>query len=154
MWCFLPVRTMVEHGKDVFGPSAKSWKSWWRSRYSTTRAWTLLCAKQWRQVQYLADVFWRRWVREYLLSLQKWQKWNKKQRNFAKDDIVLVHDDNKPHSFWPLGRIMEVYTNHNDGLVRSVKLKTSTSDQFTRSCYWRQLLCQARTIGNKNTFYY
>ena len=84
--------------------------------------------RRWRQVQYLADVFWRRWVREYLPSLQERQKWHKKQRNFAKDDIVLVLDDNKPRSSWPLGRIMEVHTNRNDGLVRSVKLKTSTSE--------------------------
>ena len=25
---------------------------------------------RWRQVQYFADLFWRRWLREYLLSLQ------------------------------------------------------------------------------------
>lgn len=26
---------------------------------------------RWRHVQYLADVFWRRWVHEYLLALQE-----------------------------------------------------------------------------------
>ena len=30
---------------------------------------------RWRQVQYLADVFWRRRLREYLLTLQKRHKW-------------------------------------------------------------------------------
>ena len=84
--------------------------------------------RRWRQVQYLADVFWRRWVREYLPSLQERQKWNKKQRNFAVDDIVLVLDDKKPRNSWPLGRILEVYANSRDGLVRSVRLKTSTSE--------------------------
>ena len=33
--------------------------------------------RRWRQVQYLANVFWRRWIREYLPSLQQRQKWNK-----------------------------------------------------------------------------
>ena len=33
-------------------------------------------SSRWRQVQYLADVFWRRWLREYLPSLQQRQKWN------------------------------------------------------------------------------
>ena len=84
--------------------------------------------RRWRQVQYLADVFWWRWVREYLPSLQQRQKWHKQRRNFAVDDIVLVLDDNKPRNSWPLGRILEVYTNRKDGLVRSVKLKTSTSE--------------------------
>ena len=83
--------------------------------------------RRWRQVQYLADVFWRRWVREYLPSLQERQKWHKQQRNFAVDDVVLVLDESKPRSSWPLARILEVYPNHHDGLVRSVKLKTSTS---------------------------
>lgn len=32
--------------------------------------------KRWRQVQYLADVFWRRWSREYLPTLQLKQKMN------------------------------------------------------------------------------
>ena len=44
------------------------------------------------------------------------------------DNVVLVLDDNKPHNSWPLGWILEVYTNRKDGLVRSVKLKTSTSE--------------------------
>ena len=26
--------------------------------------------RRWRQVQYLADIFWRRWIKEYLPSLQ------------------------------------------------------------------------------------
>lgn len=30
--------------------------------------------RRWRQVQYLAGVFWRRWIREYLPSLQERQK--------------------------------------------------------------------------------
>ena len=85
-------------------------------------------SRRWRQVQYLADVFWRRWVREYLPSLQERQKWNKQKRNRAVDDVVLVRDDNKPRNSWPLGRILEVYTNRRDGLVRSVMLKTSTSE--------------------------
>ena len=30
--------------------------------------------KRRRQVQYLANMFWRRWIREYLPSLQEWRK--------------------------------------------------------------------------------
>ena len=84
--------------------------------------------RRWRQVQYLADVFWRRWIKEYLPSLQQRQKWKKERRNFAVGDIVLVLDDKTPRNSWPLGRILEVYINRNDGLVRSVKLKTGTSE--------------------------
>ena len=83
---------------------------------------------RWRQVQHLADVFWRHWIKEYLPSLQIRQKWNKSRRNFAVDDIALILDDKTPRNFWPLGRVLEVYTNRNDGLVRSVKLKTRASE--------------------------
>ncbi|KAK2551629.1 hypothetical protein P5673_027396 [Acropora cervicornis] len=31
--------------------------------------------KRWRQAQYLADIFWKRWIREYLPTLQVGQKW-------------------------------------------------------------------------------
>ena len=34
-----------------------------------------LSRHRWRQVQYLADIFWKRWSKEYLLLLQARQKW-------------------------------------------------------------------------------
>ena len=84
--------------------------------------------RRWRQVQYMANVFWRRWLKEYLPSLQRRQKWSIPQRNFTVNDVVLVLDENKPRCNWPLGRVVEVYTNAGDKLVRSVKLKTSSSE--------------------------
>lgn len=83
--------------------------------------------RRWRQVQYLADVFWRRWVKEYLPTLQSRQKWVDKKRNLQPNDIVLIADESTTRSTWPLARILEVYQNSNDGLVRSVKVKTKTS---------------------------
>ncbi len=83
--------------------------------------------RRWRQVQYLADVFWRRWIREYLPSLQPRQKWNEKCRNVKVEDIVLVVDEKTPRSSWPLARVSQVNANRKDGLVRSVKVKTSTA---------------------------
>ena len=80
--------------------------------------------RRWRQVQYLADVFWCRWIREYLPALHERQKWKFPSRNFAVDDIYLVLDENLPRCSWPLGRVLEVYKNQDDGLVRSVKVKT------------------------------
>ena len=40
------------------------------------------CRKSWRTVQYLSNVFWERWRKEYLLSLQERQKWRETRRNF------------------------------------------------------------------------
>ena len=75
--------------------------------------------RRWRQVQYLADVFWRRWLREYLPALQERQKWRSGRRNLMQNDVVLVVDESVPRSSWPLGRIIEVYPNKRDGFVRS-----------------------------------
>ena len=83
--------------------------------------------RRWRQVQYLSDVFWRRWLREYLPSLQERQKWTRPTVNFEVGDVVLVVDENSPRNSWPLGRIQEVKPNKGDGLVRRVALKTKTS---------------------------
>ena len=35
--------------------------------------------KRWRQIQYLADVFWKRWTREYLPLVQLRTKWHEKK---------------------------------------------------------------------------
>jgi hypothetical protein len=86
----------------------------------------LYARKRWRQIQYMADQFWRRWTREYLPSLQQRSKWVTHRRNFAVGDIVLVVDDQSPRNAWPLARVIEVYPG-SDGLIRRLKVKTSTT---------------------------
>lgn len=83
--------------------------------------------RRWRQVQHLADVFWRRWVKEYLPSLQARQKWIQQQPNLKLNDVVLIVDDTTRRNSWPLGRVVEVFCNSVDGLVRSARVKTRTS---------------------------
>lgn len=46
--------------------------------------------RQWRQAQFLANLFWKRWMKEYLPQLQRRQKWNEVERNLKVDDIVLL----------------------------------------------------------------
>ena len=50
--------------------------------------------RRWRQAQYLANIFWRRWINEYMLTLQERQKRMTKRRNLAVGDLVLVASDN------------------------------------------------------------
>lgn len=82
--------------------------------------------KRWRRVQFLANSFWERWKREYLLNLQSRQKWNRARRNAKVNDIVLLKDDSAPRSQWKMGRIIDVYLGQ-DGKVRSVRLLISDS---------------------------
>ena len=82
--------------------------------------------KCWRQVQYLSDMFWKRWTKEYLPSLQKRMKWSEFRRNVENGDLVLVVDDSTLRCSWPLGRVLEIYPNKDDGLVRVAQVKTKS----------------------------
>ena len=82
--------------------------------------------RRWRHVQYLGDLFWKRWVKEYLPTLQLRQRWLNEQPNFRVDDVVLVMCENTPRRSWPLGRVSRVFPG-KDGLVRSVELQTQDS---------------------------
>lgn len=86
----------------------------------------LYLRKRWRRVQLLANTFWTRWKKEYLLNLQSRQKWTKEQRNAKVNDIVLLQDDTTPRNHWKSAKIIEVYPG-KDGRVRKVKLLISDS---------------------------
>ena len=81
--------------------------------------------RRWRQIQYLANVFWVRWQREYIPLLQKRQKWIQPKKNVTVGDVVLVMD-NLPRNMWMLGRVTEVHRDRH-GLVRVVTVQTKTS---------------------------
>jgi hypothetical protein len=55
----------------------------------------------WKQEQYLANIFWRRWVRQYIPSLQSRSKWQRKTTDLRVGDIVLVSDENTTRGQWP-----------------------------------------------------
>ncbi|XP_022518476.2 uncharacterized protein LOC111188878 [Astyanax mexicanus] len=84
----------------------------------------LYLQRRWRKVQYLANEFWIRWRKEYLLNLQIRQKWHKTRRNMKVNDIVLLQDAQAPRNEWKLARITEVYPGL-DGRVRKLRLQVS-----------------------------
>lgn len=43
----------------------------------------LYTRRRWRQVQHLAELFWKRWVSEYVLVIQERQRWTRPRRNFS-----------------------------------------------------------------------
>ena len=82
--------------------------------------------RRWRQVQYMSDIFWKRWLKEYLPTLQERAKWTKPRRCLAMGDLVLIADENVPRGKWPLGRVIDVF-HGNDGYVRSARVQTSST---------------------------
>ena len=85
---------------------------------------TDLYSKQWRQVQYLANMFWTRWRKEYLPTLQPRRKWQNETRNLEEGDLVLLHCKESPRNFWPLAWITKAYASA-DSKVRKVDLVTA-----------------------------
>ena len=83
-------------------------------------------------MQHIANEFWLRWRREFLLSLQIREKWVDKKRNFGVGDIVIIKDDDVRRNQWLLARVVEVVAD-SDGMVRSVKVRTSAKDNTTGS---------------------
>ena len=82
--------------------------------------------KKWRAVQTATNMFWSRWLKEYLPTPVHRRKWNYPTQNSNVGDLVLIQTDNTPRSHWPLGRIKETHPRVN-GLVRTVTVKTLRS---------------------------
>ncbi|XP_027895299.1 uncharacterized protein LOC114158186 [Xiphophorus couchianus] len=84
----------------------------------------LYLRKRWRKVQYLANEFWTRWKREYLLNLQQRNKWYKTQRNAKINDIVILMDNSLPRNEWRLAKVTKVFPSE-DGVIRKLELLMS-----------------------------
>lgn len=94
----------------------------------------------WRQVQYMANIFWKRWLKEYLPLLQCRSKWLTPQRNMTIGDLVLLVEENTPRGQWPLGIVTDVKLGR-DGLVRSVRVRVGHSTKvrpITKLCLLEQ----------------
>ena len=82
--------------------------------------------KHWRQLQYLANVLWKRWLREYLPQLQQRSKWELEKRDLCVGDLVLVMDYAMSKNNWIMGRVLGVNSG-SDGKVRSVQVQLPNS---------------------------
>ena len=51
------------------------------------------------------------------------QKWQNVEPNLAVDDMVLLYEKHKPRGEWPLGRIIQVYSD-DQGKVRQALVPT------------------------------
>ena len=75
--------------------------------------------RRWAQAQYLTNQFWRRFVKEYLSSLNERQKWQKRKPNIMVNDLVLVVNEAVPRSQWSTARVLEIYPDARGGRTLS-----------------------------------
>ncbi|XP_039463670.1 uncharacterized protein LOC120436908 [Oreochromis aureus] len=83
---------------------------------------------QWRRVQYLANVFWGRWRREYLSGLQGRRKWRAPKPNLQIGDVVLLKEGQENRIDWPLGLVTKTFPSQ-DGRVRKIEVKIIRSGE-------------------------
>lgn len=88
-----------------------------------TNQWKL---DRWQQVQRIFQQFWKLWSTDYLLDLQKRNKWKLRCRNMTTGDVVLLIDKNHPPCKWVKGIIEKTYPG-KDGLIRVVDVRTAYS---------------------------
>lgn len=81
----------------------------------------------WQLLQRMRDHFWKRWSHEYVQTLASRPKWTKNTASPEIGALCLVRSDITPPTRWPLARITKLHPG-NDGIVRVVTVRTSTSE--------------------------
>ncbi|XP_058816076.1 uncharacterized protein LOC131679380 [Topomyia yanbarensis] len=86
--------------------------------------------RKWQQTQHMFQHIWKRWHREYLATLQPRSKWCNPPVQLARNQLVILRDDNLPPMQWPTARIDSLHPGP-DGVVRVVTVQTPTG-RYTR----------------------
>lgn len=78
------------------------------------------------------EQLWKRWLREYLLTLRSvHSRKPSKINSIKKGDVVIIHEDNAPRLFWKTGVVSECVQS-KDGIVRACKIKIPNGSQLFR----------------------
>ena len=83
-----------------------------------------LSFNSWKEVQKVSNHFWKRFLKEYLPTLDRRQKWNKATPPLKVNDIVWLLQDFTPRGIWPLGKITATHPG-KDGVTRVCTVKTA-----------------------------
>uniref|UniRef100_A0A5S6QXK4 Integrase catalytic domain-containing protein n=1 Tax=Trichuris muris TaxID=70415 RepID=A0A5S6QXK4_TRIMR len=81
--------------------------------------------RHWKAAQAIADRFWTKWLKEYLPTLQRRQKWTRDRPNSQVGDYVTIIDPSLKRGSWPTGRITQDHPGKDD-VVRTVTVRTAS----------------------------
>jgi hypothetical protein len=76
---------------------------------------------QWKKVQYLADVFWSKWMKQYLQTLQERRKWQTSNKNLCFGDCRSF-DELQNRIYWPMGLMTRTFPG-SDGKVQKIEVR-------------------------------
>ena len=74
----------------------------------------------------IIDHYWKRFLKQYIPTLHRVEKWQDGTANLQVDDVVLVLEPGLGRGEWPLGRIVQIYPG-SDGKVRSADVEVAES---------------------------
>ena len=78
------------------------------------------------RAQSYANAIWSRWIREYVLTLNRRYKWQTPAEQHLKTgDLVWIVEETDPRGYYPTARIVELRYG-SDSVKRSAVLRTST----------------------------
>jgi len=78
--------------------------------------------KKWVQLVSLQKLFWKKFISEYLYTLQKKNKWLRKDKPIQLNDIVLVKMLQESPADYKLAKVIKLYPDHNND-VRKVDIQ-------------------------------
>lgn len=73
-------------------------------------------------LQRLTQDYWNNWSHEYLCRLQQRPKWKQPYENLRVGQLVIIKEDDVPHSQWIMGRILRTFPGKDD-LVKCAEVK-------------------------------
>ena len=82
-----------------------------------------------RLIEKVLDDFWQRFLDEYIPNLNSTRKWHHGDQDLKINDVVVCLE--RKERRWPLGKIVRVFPNHQDGRVRTVEV-LSQNKIYTR----------------------
>lgn len=83
----------------------------------------IILKQHWHASQQYANIFWKKWINEYLPTLTCRSKWHERSRPLRQGDLVIVVDSLLSRNTWVRGKIIET-TLAKDGQVRRAKVLT------------------------------
>ncbi|XP_058449275.1 uncharacterized protein LOC131429245 [Malaya genurostris] len=78
----------------------------------------------WNQIRHQLDLFWHRWLKEYLPIICRRTKWFNDTKALEVGDLVVIADSNKRNN-WVRGRVIGIQPG-TDGRIRRASVQTST----------------------------
>ena len=100
--------------------------------------------RKWKSVVAASNMFWNRFRKEYLTSLNIRRKWTKTVGNVRDGDLVILKTDNVPRIHWPLARVTKTFPG-TDNIVRAAEIRLPNGTTIIRPT---SKLCIFESFGN------